>query len=326
MAEPFPQSLRPQPRRNFIATIFISPDEPRLRAGWRLLVQTILSLICVALITGALAFLPLSSTIGGAIAELALTIGLTVSIFLARRFFDRRPIASLGLSFNRHTLPDLLFGVGAMGVVMGLIYLAESMLGWLRFEGFAWQTQPLSEVLLNTVLPMFGLFILVGWREELLSRGYHLQNLADGLNMTWGVIISSSIFGLLHLANPNSSLIAALGIFFAGLFLAYGYLRTRLLWLPVGLHIGWNFFEGVVFGFPVSGLNTPRLIQQVELGPDLWTGGPFGPEAGLIVLPALLAGAGLIYLYTRGRGPFPGSGTGSHSGARTGSRSTDPGL
>jgi len=301
MADTFPQSLQPKPPRSLLASIFLSPDERRLRAGWRLLLQTILTIICVAVLSLPLTFLPSDSTAGVVVSDLVLTIGITLSIFLARRLLDRRPVASLGLTFDQHTLPDLLFGIGAMGVVMGLIYLAESLLGWLRFEGYAWQTQPLSEVLLGTVLSMFWVFMLVGWREELLSRGYHLQNLADGLNLPWGVIISSSVFGLLHLANPNASWIAALGIFFAGLFLAYGYLRTRLLWLPIGLHIGWNFFEGPVFGFPVSGLTMPRLIQQVELGPDLWTGGPFGPEAGLIVLPALLVGAGLIYLYTRGR-------------------------
>jgi len=288
-----------------LASIFLSPEERRLRAGWRLLLQTILSVIIVAILSLLLTLIPPGSTTVATtvtvVSDLVLTLGITLSIFLARRFLDQRSIASLGLTFNRYTLPDLLFGIGAMGVVMGLIYLAETLLGWVRFEGFAWQTQPLSEVLLVTVLGMFWAFVLVGWREELLSRGYHLQNLADGLNLTWGVIISSGIFGLLHLANPNASWIAALGIFFAGLFLAFGFLRTRLLWLPIGLHIGWNFFEGPVFGFPVSGLNMPRLIQQVELGPDLWTGGPFGPEAGLILLPALLVGAGLIYLYTRGR-------------------------
>ena len=93
----------------------------------------------------------------------------------------------------------------------------------------------------------------------------------------------------------------AAGIFFAGLFLAYGYLRTGQLWLSIGLHIGWNFFEGVIFGFPVSGLDIYRLIRHQIQGPEIWTGGAFGPEAGLIVLPALAVGSVLIYFYTRDR-------------------------
>ena len=94
---------------------------------------------------------------------------------------------------------------------------------------------------------------------------------------------------------------AVLGLLVGGLFLAYGYVRTRSLWLPVGLHIGWNFFEGVVFGFPVSGLDIYPLLRIKVNGPVLWTGGAFGPEAGLIVLPALILGAALIYFYTQNR-------------------------
>jgi len=86
--------------------------------------------------------------------------------------------------------------------------------------------------------------------------------------------------------------------------LGYAYLRTKQLWLSIGIHIGWNFFEGVVFGFPVSGLNVYHLIRITVSGPALWTGGEFGPEAGLIVVPAIIIGIGLIYLYTRSRNPL----------------------
>jgi len=153
----------------------------------------------------------------------------------------------------------------------------------------------------TSVLGTFVAFVFVGWNEELLSRGYHLQTIASGINLFWGVIISSAVFGLLHLGNPNATWVSAAGIFFAGLYLAYGYIRTKQLWLSIGLHIGWNFFEGVVFGFPVSGLDIYPLLRIKVHGPELWTGGAFGPEAGLIVLPSLILGALLIYLYTAKR-------------------------
>ena len=101
--------------------------------------------------------------------------------------------------------------------------------------------------------------------------------------------------------NPNSSLGAVLGLIAGGLFFAYAYLRTRRLWLPIGIHIGWNFFEGVVFGFEVSGTQPFHLIRQTVSGPEVITGGAFGPEAGLILLPALLLGFVVIYAYTRDR-------------------------
>jgi hypothetical protein len=101
--------------------------------------------------------------------------------------------------------------------------------------------------------------------------------------------------------NPHATWISAVGIFVAGLFLALGYLCTGQLWLSIGLHIGWNFFEGVVFGFPVSGTTSYPLLRVQVSGPAAWTGGAFGPEAGLIVLPALLIGALLVSLYARWR-------------------------
>lgn len=291
-----------QPKRPFLAVIFLSPDEPRLRAGWRLLVQT-LAMFAFAIPLSLLVFISMLA-IGnqwqlliGQIAELII---LTASIFLARRFIDRRSISSLGLRVDIFAAKDILAGIGITFVIMALIFVAMSAVGWLTFEGFAWQTEPVTQALGNATLFLI-IFILVGWNEELLSRGYHLQTIASGTNLFWGVMLSSGVFGLLHIGNPGATWVSTLGIFLAGLFLAYGYLRTRQLWLSIGLHIGWNFFEGVVFGFPVSGLDIYPLTRIRVQGPEMWTGGAFGPEAGLIVLPALLVGASLIFLYTRNR-------------------------
>jgi membrane protease YdiL (CAAX protease family) len=193
---------------------------------------------------------------------------------------------------------DLAVGIGITLAMMGLIFVAEWGLGWLTVDGFSWTTEPPAAVGAN-ILVFFVIFVLVGWNEELMSRGYHLQTIASGLNLFWGVMLSSVIFGLLHLGNPNATWIGAAGIFFAGVFLGYAYVRTGQLWLSIGLHIGWNFFEGVVFGFPVSGLSVHHLARISISGPELWTGGSFGPEAGLVVLPAIAVGLGLIHLYTR---------------------------
>jgi membrane protease YdiL (CAAX protease family) len=104
------------------------------------------------------------------------------------------------------------------------------------------------------------------------------------------------------MSNPNFSFNALLGLFISGLFLAYGYLATRQLWLSIGLHIGWNFFEGTVLGFEVSGVTGwPRLIYQTVIGNPFITGGKFGPEAGLILLPGIILGFLLVYLYTKTR-------------------------
>jgi uncharacterized protein len=291
-----------QAERSLWAVIFLSPGERRLRAGWRLLGQTLLLLFFSTLLSCPVVIL-LQLRPDAEITFLAdkaigvLTI--TASVFLARRWLDRRAITSLGLAVNPRAALDLLIGILITFLMMAFIYLPEWVCGWVEFESFAWQSQPVWKVALST-LGMFAVFVAVGWQEELLARGYWLQNLADGLSLFWGVFISSVFFASGHLLNPNFSWTAMLGLILAGLFLAYGYLRSRQLWLPIGLHIGWNFFEGTVFGFPVSGLTgMPRLVLQSTKGNPLITGGEFGPEAGLVVIPAMVLGAVLIYGYTR---------------------------
>jgi len=287
--------------RNLFSRIFISPDEPRLRAGWRLLIQTVLFIIFSGIVFSATRFFPSENAPASLLINQVLNlIAITGSVYVARRWLDKKSFESLGLKLSKQTWIDILAGIGITFVQMGFIYVVMLVLGWLTFEGFAWQFDPTSTVITG-VLTLFVAFVLVGWNEELLSRGYHLQTIASGINLFWGVVISSAVFGILHLGNPNATWVSAAGIFFAGIFLAYGYIRTRQLWLPIGLHIGWNFFEGVVFGFPVSGLDIYALLRIKVSGPELWTGGAFGPEAGLIVLPSILLGVILIYWFTRNR-------------------------
>ena len=223
---------------------------------------------------------------------------MTASVYIARRWLDRRSFISLGLGWNRAALQEMAVGFLIAGAVIGSIYLLEWGAGWLDFQGFAWQSGGAAEAGAG-VLAMMLVFLAGSWQEELLHRGYWLQNIEEGLSLFWGVLISSAFFALTHLANPNFSPAALLGLAAGGIFLAYGYLRTRQLWLPIGLHTGWNFFESTVFGFPVSGMSgLPMLVHQEVSGPELVTGGEFGPEAGLVLLPGLLLGALLVYWFT----------------------------
>lgn len=291
-----PESLE---NRSLLARIFISPDEPRLRAGWRILVEFIF-LVVIVFFIGFLAQLLIQYGLNEYLGSIIVVLGITTSVFMGRRFLDRRSFVSLGLKLNTWTLMDLFVGFAIGGLIIGLIFYLEMALGWLTIDKYAWQNYPLEEVR-GLMIGMLITFIFVGWQEELVSRGYLLQNLIDGLNVFWGVIVSSILFGLLHLANPNSSIEGALGTFLVGIFLSYAYLVTRQLWLPIGLHIGWNFFEGPIFGFPVSGVDAFRVLQQSVNGPTLITGGSFGPEAGLILLVGLALGIGLVYAYSRYR-------------------------
>ena len=287
--------------RSILASIFLSPDEPRLRAGWRLLSQLVLY------IAFSIILFELWSALGHESSEPSLIenrimdlVAVTGSVFIARRWLDKRSFQSLGVKIDRQTLVDIFGGIGIMFLVMGFVFAVMFGIGWLKFEGFAWQFDPFSTVL-SSVVAFFVILVFVGWNEELFSRGYQLQTIASGLNLFWAAVLSSAVFGIIHLRNPNATWVGATGIVFAGLFFVYAYARTKQLWLPIGLHIGWNFCEGVVFGLPVSGMEFYRLTRVQVNGPELWTGGPFGPEAGLIILPAILLGAILIYWFTRNR-------------------------
>jgi len=291
--------------RSLFQTIFLSSEELRLRAGWRLLLHAILYLVVlITLSLGALLFYRVE--LGAIITSISPAIMIElVSIlsatYLARRFLDYRSFSSLGFQIDRSIVSDLFIGFLIPGLMMALIFLVEYTAGWIQFQGWSWQTVGMGQSVIG-LLGGLAAFVMVGISEEIFSRGYHLQNLIEGLNLHWALFLSSSIFALMHFFNPSTSLMSTLGLLAAGYFLAYGWVRTRRLWLPIGLHIGWNFFEGNVFGFQVSGLDTFRLLLHTPSGPEYITGGTFGPEAGLIALPAMLLGAWLVKLYTHDRG------------------------
>lgn len=296
-------NITPTPPRSLFTRIFISPDERRLRAFWRLVGQFALLFVCLGIFGIPLGILyalsPAASSqalffLGNIIQFLAVT----VSIFLARKYFDRRTFVSLGLRWDAEAVRDLIVGMVITAFLMGLVYVIEWAAGWLTFDSFAWESQPFSQVLLGTLA--IGLtYLLVGWAEEVIFRGYWLQNISAGLNVVWGVLISSVLFAISHLGNPNLNLLAVINLGLGGVFLAFAYVRTRRLWLPIGIHIGWNYFQGPVFGFPVSGTSPYILINQTVDGPETLTGGAFGPEAGLIIWLILALGAALVYWYTR---------------------------
>ena len=232
---------------NLIKVILISDREDRLRAGWRLALQSGLMFLIWGCLLVPWFLLQWQITTGGGLLSLEIIefLGINLSVFLARRFLDRRTLTSLGITLKPQAALDLLAGIGIAALMMGLIYGIEMLLGWVTFIRYAWEVDSLKTVLVQALVVILT-YILVGWNEELLSRGYHLQNLSEGLNLFWGVVLSSAVFSGLHIFNPNAGWVSSLGIFLAGLFFAYSYLRTRQLWLPIGLHIGWNTF-GVVF-------------------------------------------------------------------------------
>ncbi|MGD9028600.1 MAG: CPBP family intramembrane metalloprotease [Anaerolineae bacterium] len=241
------------------------------------------------------------------LSTLALLGAFILSVWLAGRFLDRRRFADFGFHLGPDWWIDFGFGLGLGAILMLIIFLVERAAGWVTVTGTFVTTEPGARFSSAILVPFIG-FLAVGFYEELFFRGYQIKNLAEGL--TWTVIspraaivmatlLSSAVFGLAHASNPNATAVSTLNITLAGIKLAVGYLLTGQLAIPIALHITWNFFQGNVFGFPVSGtgVRAATFISVEQRGPNLWTGGAFGPEAGLLGVGAMLLGTLLTVLW-----------------------------
>jgi membrane protease YdiL (CAAX protease family) len=216
-----------------------------------------------------------------------------LAVWIMRRFLAGPSLLDLGLRPRPGWLADTVFGL-ALGPAMFLaILLLLLAAGWTSVEAGAINPAGLAVAFLT--------FVLVAFAEEVLARGWVLQVLEQGRGTKAAVIGSAGVFSLLHAFNPGFGLMALLGLFLAGLLFAQAYLVTRQLWLPIAFHLSWNFSEGPLFGFPVSGLPGEGLITVKPSGPALVTGGAFGPEAGLVVVVGIALAALAIAAYGRWR-------------------------
>jgi uncharacterized protein len=282
--------------------VFWNPGERRLRVGWRLIVHAALMVALGALPVVAIAepltalhrrglFLPglahdAYDHVVNMIVGPFLTAGVIASVALARRRLDHGTMAELGVRLDRRWWTGLALGFGVGALVMGLVFAVEYALGFVVVTGTC---------AVNAATVPFGLALAfsavkclcVGHYEEFVSRGYHLGNT--------GVLVSSLIFAALHVSTDNAGVASFLGIFVNALFFAAALGLTGRLSTAIGAHIAWNFVQGAVLGFPVSGdKEVGSLIGIVQGGPGWITGGAYGPEAGLIGVIASLAGIALL--------------------------------
>jgi uncharacterized protein len=191
----------------------------------------------------------------------------------------------------------------ALGIVLGFGLNAASvtliwLLGGYQIDGVADRST-------WALLIVRGLAIAVASSviEEIMLRGLVLRILAEGLGRWWALAISSLLFGVLHLANPHSSVIVALALTIeAGFMLGVAYLWTERLWMPIGLHGAWNFALAAVFGGALSGNEVSAIIDAKLVGPEWISGGAFGIE-GSLLSTIICSTAGLAILLEMLRKP-----------------------
>ena len=269
------------------------------------------AIFLVVAILFALASIPFGDLVNFKVGHLQTNVAIIITIWLASRFIDRRRFSETGIYFKKSWWMDFGFGLLLGIILMTIIFLVEQALGWVTISE-TYRTESPEQSFTTAIIFTALFFLSVGIAEELAFRGYLLPNLAEGLNsrlikpnaaimISW--IFTSVIFGIGHLVNPNATLVSAINIALGGIFLGFAYVLTGSLAIPVGLHISWNFFQGNVFGFPVSGSTewSTTFVAVEQSGPEFWTGGPFGPEGGLIGLLGFLSGMAITALWIRFR-------------------------
>ncbi|SFI90106.1 CPBP family intramembrane glutamic endopeptidase [Thermoflavimicrobium dichotomicum] len=223
-------------------------------------------------------------------------IAMIVSVLIFYYGFEKQKGWTLGLKQPKCFLLFLmgaLFGIILMAIAFGLIVI----LGGVEITGIEWNPE-----IGRAIVYWLFLFFLVALAEEIFARGY-LFGLVKYLYAPKkvAVIVSAVVFALLHSFNANvwSNVIPMLELFFAGVLFAMLRQVSGGLWMPIGLHLTWNFFQGPIFGFEVSGLEVPSLFHIKKVGHPLISGGAFGVEGSVISIVLSLLSIWGIYLYGR---------------------------
>lgn len=278
----------------------------RLRSGWRLLLYVFAfiaaSFLLVTMLRGvffvARSAVP-SFPYADYLAEITFRFGTLAAAliagYLCARLFEGLPWRSLGLTLHKGWVRDLIVGsivgIGALALAVAIAAAA----GGLHFS-FAG-----SDMLLavgRSLVSSAALLLVAALAEEAMFRGYPLQTLTRARLTVLGILLTSLPFGFVHLGNPNVVPgVTFANTAFAGVWLAAAYLKTRSLWFPLGVHFGWNWALGWIFGLPISGLrivSNPLLIGE-DAGPAWLTGGRYGIEGGIACSVALVVSTLFIW-------------------------------
>jgi len=264
-------------------SIFINKN-CQTRSGWKIALTIF---VFLALTIGVnLVFMVDNAMIGNIIQ----CICLMLSVFIFWKLFERRPIREMGLINIRSGYRDLIIGLVFGSISMSSVFLLLLTTGSITLEKSLYKPNFSISLMSGLIL-----FIFVGLDEEIFTRGYCMSVLSQ-TGRKWMPLIGSSIlFALMHSMNPHMSLLSYINLFLVGLLLAYMFIKSKNIWITIGYHITWNYFEGSVFGFQVSGENINSVYTVNTPANNLITGGQFGPEAGIMVTIVIMLG--FLYMW-----------------------------
>ena len=207
-------------------------------------------------------------------------IAFLAAFFAMRKYLFKRSFSEMGLT-RSNIVSGLGKGFGMSVVLIAAGFVILFLLQKITYTGTVFNAEQFSGLLV--------LFLLQSWSEEIMSRGFLLATIAHYFGDIAGLVVSSLLFSLLHLANPDFSWIGAANIFLAGIALGLLYLKYRNLWVCTGFHWGWNFVQAGLFDFNVSGFDVYSFIRFKPLAPAWLSGGTFGFEGSVLAVVFLLA-------------------------------------
>ncbi|MGT2948103.1 CPBP family intramembrane glutamic endopeptidase [Streptococcus devriesei] len=225
--------------------------------------------------------------------QLSLFFFVALLVFAWVKWAEKRPISSLGL-FRENWIKDIVKGWG-----VGMLVFSAAFLLTYLFGGVELRSVNFSTAAVLSVLSTIPFWFIQGGTEELLTRGWLLPLINKRSNLAAAVGISSSLFGLMHLANSHVTVFSILSIILSGVFMALYMLKTDNLWGVAGLHGAWNFTQGNLYGVAVSGqgAGTSLFHFASKAGAADWiSGGAFGTEGSLLTSLVLLAAIVILTL------------------------------
>lgn len=269
--------------------IFLGPDG--LRAGWRLLIFLVLAVIVgFGLVVGASPLVRKFNPPGVLVFEGVIFLSALVAALVMGRI-EKRSLADYGLprrgAFGGQFWRGIVWGFLALTILLLLIRLDH---------GFDFGSLALSGSKAAYYAVYWGFtFLVVGFAEEFVFRGYALATLSSGMGFWAAAFVLSAIFGLVHLNNGGENWKGALAAGLIGLFFCLTLWRTGSLWFAIGFHAGWDYAESFIFSVPDSGAMVPgHLLNSSFHGPQWLTGGSVGPEGSLLVF-VIVAGLFLVF-------------------------------
>ncbi|MDC0803598.1 type II CAAX endopeptidase family protein [Clostridium paraputrificum] len=273
-------------------------EEGEVRSGWKILILFLVEYILLFIMANIIGSLVvISRSIRENIYIILMfsqEIVLILTPILSWKVLFKKDLSLIGLkALNKKEVKNLI-----LGLVMGIAAITLAFILIIISKSGVLVNSLLEPRFSLSLVVYFILFIFVGFAEELLSRGYIIGAMeVSSNNKLFAVMVSAVIFSLMHYGNNGFSLIPFLNIFLVGILFGFMYVKTKSIWLSTGFHITWNFFQGCIYGMPVSGITTPKLYEMTFVGNSILNGGTFGPEGGLIVtMVIILMLVSLIFL------------------------------